>query len=323
MIIQGSQQGFYTEYDARLVEEAVLLRLAAHVDETRFRRLRNRIYELSGDEEKEKAFDRFHADWFERLQLGRPVQAALAEQPSLLRETRFCCLVCAISSREEGADLHGTGPSPAECRGADRMVLVKVRPGTLIDSSRLGALLRHEFIHIADMLDPAFGYRPLLPVSAAGPVYDNLIRERYRVAWDTWIDGRLLRRGWAGSEVRQKRYAEFAATFSACGPEVQQRFLSFFDSDNQTHDDLLRFAQQPGGRVEKLRADKSQSRTCPLCRFPSYDLLAGDALPSETIGEITADFAQWRPDDGLCRQCADLYRARDLSRSAAAALPRM
>lgn len=323
MIIRDSPQGFYTEYDARLVEEAVLLRLAAHADETRFRRLRNRIYELSGDEEREKTFDRFHADWFERLDLGRPVQAALAEQPSLLQETRCCCLVRAISGREEGADLHGTGPSPAGSGAADKMVLVKVRPATLIDSSRLGALLRHEFMHIADMLDPAFGYRALLPASVAGPVYDNLIRERYRVAWDTWIDGRLLRRGWAGSEVGQKRYTEFAATFSACGPEVQQRFLSFFDSDNQTHDGLLRFAQRPGGAFERLSAENPQSRTCPLCRFPSYYLLAGDALPLETIQEIKADFAEWRLDDGLCPQCADLYRARDLSRSAEAALPRM
>jgi hypothetical protein len=37
--------------------------------------------------------------------------------------------------------------------------------------------------------------------------------------------------------------------------------------------------------------------------------------------EITSDFPPWTPNDGCCRQCADLDAARPLSRAEAANLP--
>ena len=45
------------------------------------------------------------------------------------------------------------------------------------------------------------------------------------------------------------------------------------------------------------------------------------ALPADVVAHVTAQFPAWAPAHGLCRQCADLYRARSLSVAAAAALP--
>jgi hypothetical protein len=40
------------------------------------------------------------------------------------------------------------------------------------------------------------------------------------------------------------------------------------------------------------------------------------------LTEIARDFPDWRPADGCCRQCADLYESRPLSLAGHAALPR-
>ncbi len=320
MIITNPSQSFYTEYDAGLIEEAVILRIAGHPEEIRFRRTRNRIYDVADSEEREERFHQFHADWFLRLGLGRPLVAALGEQPSVIQKTRFCCVLPAASSQDEGADLHATMYSHLDDCREEKVALVKLRPNSFLDACRLLALLRHEFMHLHDMLDPRFGYKPLFPESNVGPAHDNLVRERYRVLWDTWIDGRLLRRGWAPDTVRERRWEEFRAAFSVDGQEAEKKFREVFDSPFQTHAHFMALALNPANRIGPSSAGRSQ--ICPLCRFPSFSLVNATAgLSQENVEEITLDFPEWRPEHGLCLQCADLYRARRLSRSAAAALP--
>lgn len=324
MSTHSSSDRFYTEYDSRLVEEAVLLRSAGHPEENQFRRARNRIYEIADSEECEKRFHGFHADWFHRFNLGHPITAALEEQVSLVRDTRCCCVIFAPSAQDEGADLHEARDSCPADHEAKRMILLKLKPNTLLDTSNLQTFLRHEFMHIADILDPQFGYEPLLPKSEFGPAYESLVRERYRVLWDTRIDGRLLRRGWATEGIREKRLAEFAATFSIRDREAEEEFRQFFDSESQTHAGLMAFALNPGTKTDRSLGGKPQARPCPLCRFPSFSIIEGAAgLSTEARDEIAVDSPDWRPEQGLCYQCADLYRARRLSRSAEATLPRI
>ena len=324
MITRRSTDRFYTEYDSRLVEEAVLLHAAAHPEEYQFRRVRNRIYEPAENEEREKHFREFHAGWFQRFNLGGPITAALEEQPFLIRDTRCCCVVFASSAQDEGADLHEARDSCPADHQATRMILLKLKPNTLLDPSSLQTFLRHEFMHIADILDPQFGYTPVLPKSEFGPAHEGLVRERYRILWDARIDGRLFRRGWAPAGIREKRLAEFAATFSIRDREAEEKFRPFFDSDSQTHSELMAFAVNPGTKIDRSLGGKSQARPCPLCRFPSFSIIEGAVgLSTEARDEITVDFPEWLPEQGLCCQCADLYRARHMSRSAEATLPRI
>ncbi|MBI3940875.1 MAG: hypothetical protein HY315_08575 [Acidobacteria bacterium] len=321
----GSPLRFYIEYDAQLVEEAVLGRAEGHSEEGAFRRARNRIYQVSDCERREREFRDFHAEWFDRLKLGHPIAAALNEQPSLRQQTRFCRILCAKSSKEEGADLHrARGAQPVSVTGADTVILIKLKPETLLDPLGLRTLLRHELMHIADMLDPGFGYQPLLPQSEAGPTYDSLVRERYRVLWDTWIDGRLLRRGRLGEAIRERRRVDFLTTFPMCGQEAEEKFRQVFDSDSQTHAGLMAFALDPGIAGDRSQAGAPRAQQCPLCRFPSFNLIDGRVdLSADALEEIALDFPNWLPEHGLCGQCADLYRERKTSRAAEAVLPRI
>ena len=300
------------EFDPRLMEDAVLLRISGHIQEAEFHQERERIYEIRDEEKRDKRFREFHQQWFVRLDLAHAVESALDDYPLLTRDTQGCRVMFAMFSTQEGADLYGDSPAT---------IVIKLRPCHLRETSTLLAFLRHEFMHLHDILDPCFAYQLELPQSEVGPTYDNLIRERYRVLWDTWIDGRLLARGWAPAAVKQRRLAEFKATFSMLGEGWEAKFSEWFTWPVRRHEDLLAFALHPVSEHPHDDSQQIQTGRCPLCRFPSFDLQDGRGVDSQTVQEIVADFPDWTSDQGLCRQCSDLYQARELSRSAEAALP--
>lgn len=320
----NANRRFAIEYDPRLVEEAVLLRVAGDREEKRFRRARDLIYELEDAEKRESRFREFHAEWFLHLQLGQPLGEALAEQPAARQPIRRCCVLWAPCAPEEGADLHELLDSQPGDAVPQKALLIRLKPERLLDRPTLQGWLRQELMHVADMLDPRFGYERLVPSGEAGPAYTNLLRDRYRVLWDTWIDGRLSRRGWLPEEARRKRREEFLATFPALGQAAEAKFQEIFDSETQTHAALMAFALQAGGLRGPCDGKNSAPRPCPLCRFPTYSLLSGATeLSGETREYVQADFPNWQPEEGLCVQCADLYRMREMSRTAEAQLPRI
>lgn len=303
---------FHLEFHPGLVEEAVLLHMEGHSEAGEFRQARDGVYDLADEEERERRFRKLHQQWFLHLGMDQPVAGALGEQPKLLQGTRGCYVSLVFSSKQEGADLHGSSP---------KTVVLKLRAARLLDGPALRTFLRHEFMHLADMLDPCFGYKPELPRSEVGPAYDNLIRGRYRVLWDTWIEGRLLRRGWAAQGVREQRLAEFRAVFSMLGESCEANFSQWFHGPFRTHQELLRFALDPQGTSGDQELKNPGSARCPLCQFPSFDLEEGKDLPAAVLKEILVDVPTWKPGQGLCRQCRDLYLGRPLSRSAEATLP--
>ncbi len=300
------------EFDPRLMEDAVLLGINGHAQEAEFHQEREQIYEIRDEEKRDKRFRELHQQWFVRLDLADAVEGALGDYPLLKRDTRSCRVMFAVFSKQEGADLYGSSPAT---------IVIKLRPCNLLDTSTLLPFLRHEFMHLHDILDPCFDYQLELPQSEVGPTYDNLIRERYRVLWDTWIDGRLFRQNRAAANVKQRRQAEFKATFSMLGEGWEARFSQWFDRPVHKHEDLLAFALQPESEHLQNNPQQTQTGRCPLCRFPSFDLQNGRDVPPKTVQEIVGDFPDWTSDQGLCRQCSDLYQAREMSRSAEAALP--
>ena len=311
MAVTGSARfESYLQFDAGIVEEAVLLAIAGHPEEPRFRRQRDRIYEIEDGEERERGFQEFHASWFQRLGLDRPLAMALQEESLLREKTWLCAVTPAASPQDEGADLYGAAASPSGADGAKPAIAIKLRPKTLLNTSVLLPFLRHELMHVADMLDPRFGYEPFLPQFGLGSSHDNLVRERYRILWDTWIDGRLRRRGLVGPISRHTRWTQFLATFPCLGPAAQEAFTKLYESDVQTHRALLEVAQSPETTLHRPQDPAHRARHCPLCRFPAYHFANVAELPAGALNEIAADYPNWRAEEALCIQCADLYRAR-------------
>ena|GEM_PF-307629 len=325
-------EGFSVEWDPRFIEEAVLRTIEARRVQG-FRGERNRLYEIQDPEERDAAFQEFHAAWFERLNLGAVIWQELQEQPLILANTRACIVAQARASRDDGAELFVSPAGEGVGEAERRSVAIRLDPQRLLDPERLLAFLRHELFHIADMLDPAFGYEPRLPRAELGPAHERLLQDRYRVLWDTYIDGRLVRRNWASPSVRDRRLHEFTKTFPVLGERLEEAFARFFDATSVIHADLVSFASNPLAfltsfsnphfsnstfdiRHSKLSADaRPQSgERCPLCGFPTHAFEPDPVqLPSEVLDRIRLDFPDWNPARGLCQQCSDLYQSRSAS----------
>jgi hypothetical protein len=238
----------------------------------------------------------------------------------MMSEIRGCVVGRAIKAADEGAELFvRAGQGPDQVRRCTVGLLL--RPESLLAPDRLLTFLRREFFHISDMLDPAYGYKPALPSTGVGPVYDQLLINRYRLLWEITIDGRMSRLGWLAKNVRSEHLARFQETFPALESQTHDLFALFFDRETHTHQELVAFASNPQG-ASSVGQPVAGSR-CPVCGFPTHSFEArADELASGTILAIQCDFPEWKPSAGICRQCADLYRARNLSLRAASLLPR-
>lgn len=296
----------HVTYAPDLVEEAVLLaERAAPEDEARiFRRERDRIYDVPDVDERERLFRALHVRWFAAFDLDRGVAQTVRDHEWILHRVAACHVLRAITGREEGGDL--IDPSPTACEIDSKPTLVlRLRPTTLVNPEATRALLVHELMHVADMLDPQFGYQRTLPPSDDGPSAGNLLRDRYRVLWDATIDGRLVRAGAIDPRARAARWREFAATFVMLGDRRQDAFDAWFDQVQPTHQAMVAFALAPDA------ARAGSDGRCPLCRFPVAALDARPGrLSAAARATIRADRPEWGIEQGLCSQCLDMYEAR-------------
>lgn len=231
-------------FSPELVEESVLLaeRTMTAVDRRTFRHERDPLYLMSASG-RDEAFRGLHERWFTRLDLRRPIDECVGERQNVVRRLREARVLPAVSAREEGADLMDRLSTGAP--DAVPFLVIRLRPSSLLDVPSLRMLLRQELLHVEDMLDPAFGYERSLPPSNLGPLGDNLIQARYRVAWSVTIDGRLSREGFAEAGPVAAHHTEFSATFSMLGPLVDSAFDHWFNLDRPTHAALAAFARVP------------------------------------------------------------------------------
>ena len=172
------------------------------------------------------------------------------------------------------------------------------------------------------MLDPTFAYEPTLPKAEGGPTYDTLITNRYRVLWDVTIAGRMLRRGWCAATVRDQDLNNFRHVFPMLNGERKDFFERFFEAAEPRHGELAAFAFDPRAATDSLSNQAVAGTHCSLCRFPTHAFESEPVnLGAEVLAAIKADFPDWTAIKGLCLQCADLYRGRQMSMAALKLLP--
>ena len=303
MSTSTSSPAFRIAYDAVLVEESVLLaeRRLSPAEAGSFRAERDRLYSVEDPDEREARFEELHGRFFLQLGFDRPLHEVLAERPELLLRSRGCRILPAVSRQDEMADVRAEIGAPAE---AAPSIVIRLRPQSLLDPETLRTLLRRELLHVADMLDPAFGYRKELPGIDTDPAMVNLLRERYRVLWDASIDGRLCREGLLDLRARALRLFEFARAFPMLSDRAETAFAPWFDGPRPTHAAIVAFIQEPRG------LGTADAGRCPLCRLPTPALERGpQGLDPEVLGAIERDHPAWRPAHGWCARCAEVYEA--------------
>ncbi len=298
-------------WDPALVEEAVFVVLRARAEAgegallARYRLQGDRVWEQALGPARERAWRRLHQEEFVSLGLASAVEAVVAEFPGVRDGVGEVLVGRAVAAHEEGADLNG-----------DRTAVgIRVRPQRFMNTVELSPFLRHELTHIADMLDPAFAYVREERLTDA-PARENLLRDRYRVLWDIWIDGRLTRAGREMVADRAVRYREFSLLYTRFPEQARERaFTSLWEAERLTHGELLEMAREPVtifkrcGIVlpEAEAAAPFPGSPCPLCDFPTYAWV--EVFDGEVIGLIKEDFPRWEPQEGSCERCAECYSA--------------
>lgn len=288
-----------------LMEEAVLQaeRQTAPALARAFRRERDRIYEIQDADARETEFHALALKWFDRFGLRTPLEAGVDEHPVLAGHVAGGRIVRAITRWAEGADLVDTA---RDRTGSRPLLVLRLTPESLLARDTLTAFLRHELMHVTDMLDPAFGYQRALPPSGDGPSADNILRDRYRVVWDVTIDGRLAQAGRGQPQARDQRWREFKATFAVLADDCATAFEYWWTRSQPTHAELVTFVTAPAGTTVGRDAGR-----CPFCRFPVASLDRRVATLAEpVIRALRAEFPSWRAEQGMCSQCFDLYESR-------------
>ncbi|MFQ5912437.1 MAG: hypothetical protein ACE5JS_04575 [Nitrospinota bacterium] len=272
------------------------------------------LYELPREDSREEGFRRLNRDFFTRLGYPSILAETLREFPDPPTRLRSLWVARATRKWDEGIDLGANGS----------LSILRLRPASFADVPSLRRMVRHEWAHLCDMLDPAFGYGGRSLPAGLSPPEENLVRERYRVLWDIRVESRLSRLGLQGWLTKEKCRQAFNAGFAklpACSrPPLFERLWSF---GRWTHREILEIALDPRGLLSRFsdltEALEEEEKSwlfggpCPLCSFPTWEWETGVLTLEDHVQEaIRSDFPGWRPEDGACRRCVESYRFRAL-----------
>lgn len=305
------------EYDSTLLEQAAFL--AARKDQGLERLLHQAIdplYEIADEESRQQAFQTAFRDLFTELELDRVVSGLLAEQPLIGQFVGKCIVRPAHRSKHQSAELY-VQDSDGESTPSDRTLLIHAVPDSFIDREAFIQRMRRELFHVADMVDERFAYQR--EVMAGMPSRQNLVRDRYRVLWDVYVEGRLAQQGRDDERTIELLRGAFKRVFAGFDVAAcEEVFHRVFHADTITHDRLLKWARAPntlfdddsGNGRASASAHCTPGDLCPLCRFPTYDWFDFQQGADDTLTTtIRVNHPDWSSESGACRQCAEIYAA--------------
>ena len=304
------------EYDSTLIDDVVFLEVQRREAEgnlellRKYRRRLDPLYEELPPAERDKGFASAHFHFFAQLGFEKLLPEIVAEYPCLIEAVHLTVVRKATSHVDEGAELfvrreHRSGPQQMNT------VVVKVRPQRFVGRASLGPFLRHELMHVSDMVDGEFGYDPGFRLPGRTQAEENLLKDRYQILWDITIDGRITR---AGKEPLVAK-SEWEQTFYRLFPsKSSMEFEEIWSVTGPTHGLLIGIAGSKFMREAargRVGGEKMPGSPCPLCGFPTHDWAGRDMeLLAETEELIREDFPTWTPESGVCGHCFELYQSK-------------
>lgn len=293
-------------FEPYFVEEAVFLRIQAaeklgQKDSVRlFHEERARLYETVSKAEQESKFRTFYLKHFHSLEIEKIFTDVIREFPLLQSSDLQVLVKSTFRKNQEAADLFVDPPV--------LRLVINIRVPQILNPSYVGRFLRHELLHVSDMLDPAFHYSPKPELGGVGGVENNLIRERFRLLWDLYVSSRLIQSDHEPLipliDLKQNFERSFAYLDDARKAEIIAEFVG---QKKWTQAGLVRLARND-------RVNKSLGKgglRCPLCHFTSYEnVRVWTPEQAPVIYEVRKDFPGWKSREGLCTQCYDLYESR-------------
>lgn len=319
------------EYDQVLVEQATFLAVRQSADlEREFHGVIDPVYEMTDEESRQGAYAAVFRDYFAKLKLDRLIEGLLAERPLIKAHVGSCLVREAARRKDESAELF-VQEKESDSTADTRTLVIQACPQSLIrncggaaDSDAFTLRIRRELLHVSDMLEPRFEYDRTAITGL--PAQQNLVRDRYAVLWDIYVEGRLIREGRSDDANGSRLERGFRRAFSG---HVEQfgcdAFQFVIEAEQLTHPTLMAWAREPdglftrGGEMPALSVQSGGQR-CPLCGFPTHDWydfgegsdesVADQSVADESVvAEIKKDHADWTTELGACRQCTEIFIA--------------
>lgn len=278
------------------------------------------IYEIDDVIDREEEFDKLYEKFFlDNLGYEKVIKEVFDEFPFL--SEKISDIYINMDLAREEANLMKKDPDEP---GNLRKIKFKMRPEIFNDKNELRKSIRHELMHVKDMLDDDYGYDTKV-AAGLNTTEENFVRDRYKIFWDIYIDSRLIREGRETMETKEKRFAWFSGIYRKI--PVEQKvvmFDNFWNKEKITHQEILDMATDMMKAVPLLGGDAADAelekekqtywsgRSCPLCNFPTHkwadDINLEDEKAIKLKDAIKADFPKWTAEEGVCERCAELYK---------------
>lgn len=299
-------------YDEDFIEAAAFLctsgqrKSVPSLQIARFHREREKLYGILDPDDRNAAFFKPHLEWFREWKLEKIFTGLLSEYPSLYSALNMLAFRKARARTEEGAELYVQNGDGEALTPVSRNAVVALRAERFARDEDLIPFLRHEFMHLHDMVDANFGYSPQLHLSGQNASQQRLTRERYRLLWDITIDGRLTNAGRATVGDREVHRTAFERAFGFW-PEQKRDviFGSLWNGQRPRHAELLEIASDP--REVKCSQEPLPGAPCPLCGFSTFQWAGAEQLGGEVGKAMLREFPHWTPEQGACERCAEIY----------------
>jgi hypothetical protein len=311
------------QYDPTLMETMVTQAMRSR-EETgdislarQYHRLADPIYDKEMPEGRDKAFQTIFQELFVKWKLRDIFAEAIAEFP-LFEEAALVYFKLTMYQKDAGADLMAK-----DREAGPKVIMIQLLAGQCAEEAGLRKFLRHEFMHVSDILDEAFRYEEAL---VEGVPAENWVMDRYRLLWDIYIDGRLSDNGKSTAGADAGHRGEFTRLYRKIPEEQRQEAFEWFSgARGLTHADILQLAKDTGHFLKEAEiayepgsaeADMSETANlpgapCPLCNFPTYyweeDLPARLEDPMAKV--IQENHPGWTPHDGACPRCIEGYKS--------------
>lgn len=288
-------------FDPTFIEEAVFLLMRDGQGDNLFRdfcKEKEEIYQkdTAGDE-RDKAFKLFYGKYFCNLGLEDFFKNICEDFPHIYKPEVRVVVKRVWNRKHEEAELY--------VQPQQKTVYLGILVRRILDLAFLESFLRHELMRISDMLSFDFQYSPHPVLGGKNEIEDNLIRERFRLLWDLYIDARLRGKGFKTIKSYEEQKKEFARIFFFLTQLEREKILSKIQGcESLMQIDLLSWAGDP----RSIKVLGKGGLRCPLCDFTSFNPIKHwDAETLPVVNEIKKDYPHWEPSQGICPQCFDLY----------------
>jgi len=310
------------EYEPSLIEEVVFKEITMREEKgdntlsEEYHLKVDPIYEQFSLEDRQKEFKKIEWDFFEKLGFSKYVEEIFSEFPEVENLISGGVVVKARSHHDECIDLvRGLDDKADKYR-----IKIKLLSERFHNIPYLQKLMRHEIMHVLDMLDASFGYKN--EFLGGSPLEQNIIRERYSTFWDIFVDSRLLRSGKETIGSKDARFEEFAALYSTFSGEVKKAiFDKLWEDEGLTHSRMMELAKDVNKVIEVADASdnsdfKEQNKVhipgtvCPLCHFRTYNWIENLEEDPLLVKAVKEEFPDWSPQDSACERCVEMYKSR-------------